>query len=210
MWYGAFFISAGLIGMECGHKAYREISRGSFIFEVPGALSSEFCDEVVRRFEDSPDQHIAGRIGQQADTDDSIKKTTDIPVSGSSHWQDVDKQLFASLGRTLREFREDYPFFCNPFKDTGYHLQRYLPGEYYHWHIDGGSHDFSYRQLVALWYLNDVGGCGGETEFLHQKIKVRPERGKLLIFPPFWTHEHRAVELQKGKKYIATTWLSFA
>lgn len=191
-------------------KTCKEISKGSFIFEVSGALSSEFCEDMIRRFESSPEQHIAGRIGQQAGTASGIKKTTDLPVSGNPHWQDVDKQLFASLGRTLREFREDYAFFRNPFKDTGYHLQRYLPGEYYHWHVDGGSHDFSYRQLVALWYLNDVEDSGGETEFLYQQIKVRPECGKLLIFPPFWTHEHRATELQRGRKYIATTWLSFA
>ncbi len=191
-------------------KTYQEISKGSFIFEVPRALSSGLCDDIIRRFESSPEQHIAGRLGQQADTDNNIKKTTDISVSGSPYWQDVDKQLFASLGRTLREFREDYAFFRSPFRDTGYHLQRYLPGEYYHWHVDGGSHDFSYRQLVALWYLNDVEDSGGETEFLYQPVKVKPERGKLLIFPPFWTHEHRATELQRGKKYIATTWLSFA
>ena len=27
------------------------------------------------------------------------------------------------------------------------------------------------RQLVAIWYLNDVDGPGGETEFLHQRLK---------------------------------------
>ena len=191
-------------------KSCREIRKGSFIFEIPGALSSDFCDDIVRRFENSPEQQIAGRLGQQADTDDNMKRTTDIAVSGNPCWQDVDKQLFTSLGQALQEFRRRYAFFRGAFKDTGYHLQRYLSGEYYHWHIDGGSHQFSYRQLVALWYLNDVRGPGGETEFLYQRIKIKPERGKLVIFPPFWTHEHRAVELQKGRKYIATTWLSFA
>ena len=88
--------------------------------------------------------------------------------------------------------------------------KRTSPGEYYHWHIDGGSHDFSHRQLVAIWYLNDVGGPGGETEFLFQGVKIKPEAGKLLLFPPFWTHEHRGVTLDKGIKYIATTWVVFA
>jgi Rps23 Pro-64 3,4-dihydroxylase Tpa1-like proline 4-hydroxylase len=92
----------------------------------------------------------------------------------------------------------------------GYGIQRYNPGEHYHWHIDGGSHQFSQRQLVALWYLNDVPGPGGETEFLYQDIKVIPEQGKLVLFPPFWTHEHRAVTVQHGVKYIATTWVVFA
>ena len=92
----------------------------------------------------------------------------------------------------------------------GYAIQRTNPGEHYHWHIDGGSHEFSQRQLVAVWYLNDVPGPGGETEFLFQNLKVKPEQGKLLLFPPFWTHEHRAAELKSGVKYIATTWVIFA
>ena len=51
---------------------------------------------------------------------------------------------------------------------------------------------------------------GGETEFLHQGLKIQPERGKLILFPPFWTHEHRGVTLHAGVKYIATTWVCFA
>ena len=50
----------------------------------------------------------------------------------------------------------------------------------------------------------------GETEFRHQAVKVTPEEGKLLLFPPFWTHEHRGVVLERGVKYIATTWVVFA
>ncbi|MCU0767784.1 MAG: 2OG-Fe(II) oxygenase [Gammaproteobacteria bacterium] len=64
--------------------------------------------------------------------------------------------------------------------------------------------------LRELWYLNDVPGPGGETEFLYQDVKVRPERGKLVLFPPFWTHEHRAAPVRSGAKYIATTWVVFA
>ena len=97
-----------------------------------------------------------------------------------------------------------------PFKDMGYAIQRTMPGEHYHWHIDGGSHEFSQRQLVAVWYLNDVPGPGGETEFLFQNVKIKPEAGKLVLFPPFWTHEHRGVTLEQGVKYIATTWVVFA
>ncbi|MGB5835297.1 MAG: 2OG-Fe(II) oxygenase, partial [Thiohalocapsa sp.] len=90
-----------------------------------------------------------------------------------------------------------------------YQVQRYLPGQFYHWHVDGGSHELSQRQLVAIWYLNDVPGPGGETQFLYQNLCVRPERGKLVLFPPFWTHEHRAARLEAGVKYIATTWIVF-
>ena len=191
-------------------KTIREISPNSFIFEKKLALAPALCEDMIRRFEASQDDQYPGRIGQTVAEDSGVKKTTDLVVSGKTKWKDIDRALFQSLGRAIVEFRETFPYFKGPFKDMGYNLQRYQAGEYYHWHIDGGSHEFSQRQLVALWYLNDVEGPGGETEFLYQDIKVRPETGKLVLFPPFWTHEHRAARLQTGVKYIATTWVVFA
>ena len=187
-----------------------EVKPDTFIFEKQHALSPELCRLAIERFEQHKDEQYEGRIGQDVGKDRRIKKTTDLVVSGKSHWKDIDQALFRSIGQAILEFRETYPYFKGPFKDMGYGIQRYNPGEHYHWHIDGGSHEFSQRQLVALWYLNDVPGPGGETEFLFQELQIKPEQGKLVLFPPFWTHEHRAVTLQKGVKYIATTWVVFA
>ncbi|MFV1984717.1 MAG: 2OG-Fe(II) oxygenase [Thiohalomonadales bacterium] len=191
-------------------SSIQEIKNNSFIFTKENALPGDLCIEMIKRFEENKDDQYEGRVGQTADRDRSIKKSTDLVVSNKSHWADVDKALFHSLGMAVREFRESYAFFKGPFKDSGYAIQRTNPGEHYHWHIDGGSHDFMNRQLVAVWYLNDVAGPGGETEFLFQDIRITPERGKLVLFPPFWTHEHRGVTLEKGVKYIATTWVIFA
>ena len=191
-------------------ETIREVKPGSFIFERRNALPDDFCDEVVRRFESSKDYQRKGVIGQLGEEDQSVKKTTDLVVSDKDDWKDVDQMFFRCMAAALKEFRETFPYFKGPFKDMGYQVQRYLEGEYYHWHIDGGSRQFSQRQLVALWYLNDVPGPGGETEFLYQDVQVTPEKGKLVLFPPFWTHEHRAAKVEKGVKYIATTWVVFA
>lgn len=184
----------------------RELAPNSFVFSLP----PPFCDGVIQRFEAHPEHRHEGRIGQTEIKDRAVKKTTDLVVSNKEAWQDVDRMFFHSLGAALRELREAFPFFKGPFKDLGYQVQRYLPGEYYHWRIHGGCHAFSQRQLVALWYLNDVPGPGGETEFLYQGLGIRPEQGILVLFPPFWTHEHRAAELRSGAKYVATTWVVFA
>jgi len=191
-------------------SSIREVKAGSFIFERPLALQPAFCDEVIDRFEAHPEQQYEGRIGQVRTKDRSVKATTDLVVSNKEDWKDVDQMFFRSMAAALREFRETFPYFKGPFKDMGYQVQRYRPGEFYHWHIDGGSHELSQRQLVAIWYLNDVTGPGGETQFLYQDVSITPQRGKLVLFPPFWTHEHRAAELKAGIKYIATTWVVFA
>ena len=188
----------------------REVAPGSFIFVVPESLPGELCREMVRRFEACGPEQYAGRVGHHAALDPSVKRSTDLVMSGKAHWKDLDGALFRSLVAALGALTRRHPFFGGRFKDVGYAMQRTAPGEFYHWHIDGGSHELSHRQLVAIWYLNDVEGPGGETEFRHQAVKVKPEEGKLLLFPPFWTHEHRGAVLGRGVKYIATTWVVFA
>ncbi len=187
-----------------------EVKDNSFIFEINNALPPQLCEEMVSRFEHFKEDQYQGRVGQLATEEKSIKRSTDLVVSGKEHWKEIDSFLFRSLALAMNELAKKFPYFKTGFKDVGYAIQRTEVGEYYHWHIDGGSHDFSQRQLVAIWYLNDVKGPGGETEFSFQNVKIKPEQGKLLLFPPFWTHEHRGVELQQGLKYIATTWVVFA
>ena len=187
-----------------------EVKPGSFIFEMPAALPLDICREMIDRFESHNEEQYPGRIGQTAEQDRSIKRSTDLVLSGKAHWQDLDRELFRSLNRALAEFRQHYPFFAGPFKDMGYAIQRTDPGEFYHWHIDGGSHEFAMRQLVAIWYLNDLADQGGETEFQYQDVAITPQAGLLVLFPPFWTHLHRGNRLESGRKYIATTWVAFA
>jgi hypothetical protein len=201
-----------------GHTAFirrgvklEELGAGTFIYRCAGALAPEVCDDIIARFEASPDEHYEGRIGQGSERHAEIKRTVDLRISGKESWIDIDSSLFRSLGVGLSAVAGLHPFFAsNRFRDMGYNVQRYRAGGYYHWHVDAGPGAFSQRQLVAIWYLNDVPGPGGETEFAFQKLKVTPARGDLLLFPPFWTHVHRAVEVQTGAKYIATTWVCFA
>lgn len=188
----------------------KEVKPASFIFEAGNALSQSVCRDMVERFEAAVDEQYEGHIGQTVSKDQSVKRSTDLVLSGKTHWKDVDRKLFQSLAEALQLLRKRHPFFGGAFKDMGYAIQRTLPGEYYHWHIDGGSHSFSHRQLVAIWYLNDVNGPGGETEFRNQAVRIAPRTGKLILFPPFWTHEHRGVTLERGVKYLATTWVVFA
>jgi hypothetical protein len=189
----------------------REVKPNTFIYEIDNALPVALCDDMVERFEAHTEQHHQGRIGQGTDVADTIKISTDLRISSFDNWNDVDAALFASMSKVVGQLAEEYPFFAvNEFRDSGYQIQRTNEGEFYHWHIDGGPGVFSQRQLVAIWYLNDVPGPGGTTDFAIQDVSIQPRKGKMVIFPPFWTHIHRNATLEKGVKYIATTWLSFA
>ena len=73
-------------------RTIKEIKPHSFIFEKQHALPGELCQEMIRRFEAHEDEQYLGRIGQQVQQDRSIKKSTDLVVSGKAHWKDLDRR----------------------------------------------------------------------------------------------------------------------
>ena len=62
------------------------------------------------------------------------------------------------------------------------------------------------RVLVCMFYLNDVKE-GGETEFYFQKLKVKPTKGSLVIFPTYFTHLHKGHIPISNDKYICNLWI---
>jgi hypothetical protein len=90
-------------------------------------------------------------------------------------------------------------------------IQQYKPGGGFHmWHAERASSIYPQvtRHLVFMMYLNDVTD-GGETEFLNQNLKVKAEKGKMLIWPTDWTHMHRGITSNTQEKYIVTGWFNF-
>jgi prolyl 4-hydroxylase len=88
-------------------------------------------------------------------------------------------------------------------------IKRYRPGleERFQLHFDAINY-VSNRYLVMMWYLNDV-EVGGETEFPHLNLTIKPEAGRLLIFPPYWMYQHQGLPPVSGDKYILSTYLLF-
>ena len=59
--------------------------------------------------------------------------------------------------------------------------------------------------MAWMFYLNDA---KSGTEFMHFPT-INARRGRLVIWPAFWTHTHKGVIPNKGVKYIITGWVSF-
>jgi hypothetical protein len=93
--------------------------------------------------------------------------------------------------------------------DDWIRLQKTKVSQGYHiWHSDGGAKKPSDRVLAIILYLNNVKE-GGETEFLYQKIRIKPKQGTLIIFPTSFQYIHRGNPPLSGDKYILTSWLKF-
>ena len=102
--------------------------------------------------------------------------------------------------------RESYA--QDKFVYTRLKIQKTLPTEGYHvWHIEhGNTFEMQARAFVFSIYLNDVKE-GGETEFLHFSQRVKPKKGRIVIWPAGFPYLHRGNPPLSGKKYILTSWM---
>lgn len=91
-------------------------------------------------------------------------------------------------------------------------MQRTDPGGGYHiWHGEQGNGEQAQRVLVYMLYLNDFDTeDGGETEFLYQRKRIRPQENVMLLWPAAYTHAHRGnMVLGHKSKYVVTGWFYY-
>ena len=90
-----------------------------------------------------------------------------------------------------------------------FNIQKYSRGDHFaSLHSERTSLDTLHRLFAWMTYLNDVDD-GGQTNFSHYGIKIKPQIGKTLIWPAEWTHAHTGEVLKSGTKYIVTGWIHF-
>ncbi|HEX6834230.1 MAG TPA: 2OG-Fe(II) oxygenase [Rudaea sp.] len=123
----------------------------------------------------------------------------------------LDEAAIESLSDTLLT-----ALIMKAFRPGSINIQRYLADEggYPRWHcelypsVNDTACENLHRTLLWTIYLNDA-FADGETEFLHQRRKITPKTGTLLIAPAAFTHTHRGNKPKGGDKYIATSWVLF-
>ena len=79
-------------------------------------------------------------------------------------------------------------------------------GGYHVWHYESQSYHHCNRELVWAIYLNDLPEGEGETEFLHQRRRIRPTQGTVVIWPAGMTHVLKGNTVFTQDKYILTGW----
>ena len=78
---------------------------------------------------------------------------------------------------------------------------------YHQWHYENSSWQVRDRLMAYMTYL-EVPKKGGETEFLHQSLRIDPVVGRTLIWPAGYTHMHRGNPPLDGEKMYITGWFT--
>ena len=115
----------------------------------------------------------------------------------------------------LKEYKKELPAYTEWFPDKVYfeelRIKKYDPGtdDQFDIHVDVQDHQSAKRYLAFLVYLNDD-FRGGETTFPYHDLTVKPETGKVLVFPPTWQYPHIGMPVKSGSpKYIMSTYLHY-
>jgi hypothetical protein len=113
-----------------------------------------------------------------------------------------DPDLHALIRKTLRPGAINLQKYASDTQgDRSWHCELYpKPGDF--------QSEVLHRTMLWTFYLNDNFDCG-ETEFFHQRRKVVPKAGSLLLAPAAFTHTHKGHAPRGGDKYIATSWILF-
>ena len=194
-----------------------------FIGIFPNAVSKEYCEQVIDHFdwvqktrgygqgsiltrqqhEGVPTKEKDSHIYFFEQEPDLIVLENSIPLL---------QEYVVTTWKCYEKFKEKYGFLESlSLHQMSYSvkLQKYKPSQGYHvWHCDTGNVLQGRRMIVSTLYLNTV-ERGGETEFLHQSMRVPPVQGTLALFPTYWTHPHRGNPPLEGNKYIMNSWLEF-
>jgi hypothetical protein len=171
------------------------------------------CNEIIDFFESHPEK-TSGMVSSSEGSlflDNTTKNCTEVVLDNNEqlYWKYVN-----SLQVCCEEYVIKYPF-SNSYSPwricEGINIQKYQPRESfnaYHTERIGRNGLQSSRHLVFMTYLNTV-NTGGETEFYHQQLFVKPEKGLTVIWPADWTHTHRGIPAPQETKYIVTGWYNY-
>ena len=195
------------------------------IYINPTSLSSELCSDIIKKFDKSDTKYKGHTLGG---INTRIKDTTDLVLDNQDNsWREIIKTLSRELKYNIGKYAdklsniEDYkaannntdmdnykPIIVGDLIFDTFMAQKYdnNKGRYiYHndFRVDGSSN--KHRVMTFLWYLNDV-TIGGETAFEGNYV-IKPETGKLILFPASWTYPHCGKMPISNDKYIITGWI---
>jgi len=188
-----------------------------FIYINRDSLSTQLCEELITAFENSEEYQYKGVVhsGLRLDIKDTIDLKLPLFIEDCpkrKNLYQLNAQLYEILYAELKKYMNEFLKSCvsiqhTKFHDTGFQMQKYIKGTgkfTYHDDFCISDTNNSKRILTYLWYINTVEE-GGETVF-GDNIQIKPEAGKLVIFPCCWTYPHKGCIPISADKYIITGW----
>ena len=198
---------------------------GNGIIFYANGLSDALCDTVWSFYYDNPGMSRPGVTisGQPLTPTGERWKNT---IDQENGWGDptvdgaikrerarIDELVYQELRPVVSAYLDSFKFLSEApnVTDTGYLWQRYVKGDgYYKEHVDGQQwvHSVFRRICGIIVYVNTVDE-GGETFFSYHDLRIKPEKGGVVIFPAHWMYPHGSLVPLSSDKLILSSFLEF-
>jgi hypothetical protein len=176
------------------------IEHKDFIGIYKGVYPEGYCQHLINEFERLVESG-AGNNRQKGEGAPKHRKNDmqlglNFGVHSAAPFNDVpaERVFFDGLQKCYDTYAEEFSVLKDgKIHGTAMKMQRTSPGGGYHvWHGEQGNGTHAERVLVYMLYLNDLGEAdGGETEFLYQRTRIRPQENTMVVWPAAFTHAHR-------------------
>ena len=191
----------------------KTVNINNFIGTYDNYITKEECDKAIKLYENQNKfNNTVNRMGMEKA---SILQKQDqqffaAPNNLNVWWESL-KSMMINFDLAWNHYVKNVgadDAYGVPFHFTDLKIQKTLPTEGYHvWHVEHGKgFENECRAFVYSIYLNDVKE-GGETEFLHFSKRVKPKKGRIVIWPAAFPYLHRGNPPLSGEKYILTSWM---
>jgi hypothetical protein len=175
------------------------------------ALPSDLCDQLIKRFEASPNvEHNTETLEDGL----NVRSCLELNSSKEQDFEPIQKVLMKITELAVSKYQSELPVRTFP-KEIGcevFRIKKYRKEEIYNdhfdYHVDVNSYSSARRYLALFWYLNDV-AQGGETFFPHPNVRIKPKKGRLLMFPSLWMYPHSGERTISDDKYLLSTFLHY-
>ena len=187
---------------------------GNYIKVFDNMLPPAFCNQVMNRYEETKNKVRDWRLDLPLEAGyDLTTVSTCLDVNLNRYhdlWGDLESQLLEYFRIGIHAYMNKCPGCHFPIRYAyeAIRVRKYQPGAEQHFkpHTDTSTLSSSKRFLGAFFYLKDVEE-GGETIFPHINISVKPKRGRMLLFPPYWMYVHAGLVPISGPKWLVSTYL---
>ena len=177
-----------------------------FIRIYEDVISPDFCKQLIAMFEESPQLHEEISLeGHRSFKQITLQQHTELRPFGNALQEVFDMYI----GKYMEDCNVTSKMFPQQYSYEMFRMKRYLPNDKDEFsdHVDVGSLDSARRFLVFFLYLDD--NVGGHTDFPQMDISVAPKAGRMLMFPPMWTHLHAGRKPIDKPKYIIGSYLHY-
>ena len=197
-----------------------DVEHKDFIGYYRNLYPTGYCEHLINEFNRLEEGGVGANRQKSENSARHRKDDYQIGIELRNHslktFQEKDScdLFFQGLQACYDNYTEKYSVLKDngEIRGTVMKMQRTSPGGGYHvWHSEQGPGNQARRVLVYMVYLNSLeDNDGGETEFLYQRTRIKPEENLMLLWPAAYTHAHRGNPVLSDKhKYVVTGWFYY-